>query len=437
MPLLLLGCAGFLSQFDVTALAVALPGIRTGLQLDTADGGWVVDSYSLAFAAALLPAGGLADGWGRRRVLLLGLAVFALASMACALSPSGIILCASRGVQGIGAALLTCATLALVAGLYPQREDRIWAFGWVGTVTGVAMIAGPAGGGAIASWFGWPAIFWINPPICAGLLVGCWLCIDEQERGTASRKGAAAVLLAVVGMTLAVWTLLEGPRRSWNSTLVLVPGAVAILMLLALAERLSRVSMTALVRPGFAWICGLAGLLSIGYWATLVYLPVALSQWFGVTPAMTGLLMLAATAPMLLLPSFGAKIARRRGLGTLFVIGMSVVAIGDLLLWQMAAKPHVLGTIVAMLISGIGCGLINAQMSGGFVAFATPAWASMASAAGITLRQVGYALGVALLGATENAVAPPLAGTFAVAALAAALGIPVACLLVHIGSNES
>jgi len=431
IPVLLLGLAAFLSQFDVTALAVALPTMRDALHLDAADGAWIIDAYSLAFASALLPAGYLADGWGRRRILFAGLGMFAVTSAGCALSVSGGALWAWRAAQGVGAALVTCAALALLAGNYSQREDRLWAFGWMGTIVGLAMIIGPAGGGLLAAWFGWHAIFWVNPPICAFLLVACWLSLDEQRGEIGSRAGAAAILFAVLAIVGVVWSLLEGEHRGWSSGVVVAPGVIGVGLLVALLTRLMRTSFDHYVRPGFISVCALAALLSVAYWATLVYLPLAGSQWFGMNPAQAGVLLLAATAPMLLLPRFGAHLARRHGLGTSFALGLSAIAVGNGLLWHVSGAPNFLGMLAGMALTGSGAGLINAQLSGAFVGLALPEWAGMGSALGITMRQLGYALGVALLGAVANIVATPFALSFATAGGAAIIGIALALRLRH------
>jgi predicted MFS family arabinose efflux permease len=234
------------------------------------------------------------------------------------------------------------------------------------------------------------------------------------------------VLLAVVAMVGIVWSLLEGPHRGWGSALIIAPAAVAILLLLVLKLQLSRLAAHEYVRPAFVSVCALAALLSIGYWATLVYLPLACSRWFGLDPASTGVLMLGATAPMLLLPRCGAPLAQRLGLGTLFACGLTAVVLGDALLWHTSAEPHLPEMLVGMLLAGSGTGLINAQLSGAFVGLAPPDWAGMASAMGITLRQLGYAVGIALLGAMEDVVAPRLAGSFAAAGFAAAIGVFIA-----------
>lgn len=428
-PIVWLGLAGFLSQFDVTALVVALPAIREQLGLSAAGAAWVIDAYSLAFAGALLPAGMLADGWGRRRVLLIGLVVFALASAGCALATTGIALWAWRAGQGVGAALLTCATLALLAGIYKQPEDRLWAFGWTGTVIGTAMIFGPAGGGWLASALGWQSIFWLNPPLCLAIFIACGLGLDEQRGEPVSRAGALPVLAGVVAIVALVWSLLEGGPRGWSEPVIFMPAIVAAVLVAVLLVWTARADRARYVKPGFVPACALAGLLSIAYWSTLAFLPLAASLWFGMDTAQAGALLLAATGPMLLLPRTGARVAQRFGPRVLFVASMGLIAAGDLLLWQTAHAPHFGGFAAGMLLAGCGAGLMNSQLSAAFVAAALPSWAGMASALGITMRQLGYALGVALLGAVATLGNASYAWCFAVAAGIAVAGALLALTL--------
>lgn len=424
-PILWLGLAGFLSQFDVTALVVALPEIRRQLGLSTAGAAWVIDAYSLAFAGALLPAGLLADGWGRRRVLLIGLALFALASAGCALATTGGALWGWRAAQGAGAALLTCATLALLAGIYRQPEDRVWAFGWTGTVLGTAMIFGPAGGGWLAASLGWQAIFWLNPPLCLAIFVAARRGLDEQRGEPASRAGALPVAAGVVAIMALVWSLLEGGQRGWSHPVIAMPAAVGLLLVVALLAWTARADRGRYVKAGFIPACALAGLLSVAYWSTLAFLPLAASLWFGMDTAQAGALLLAATGPMLLLPRAGARLAQRFSAKALFAGSMALVAAGNLLLWQTAQAPGFAGFAGGMLIAGSGAGLMNSQLSAAFVSTALPSWAGMASALGITMRQLGYALGVALLGALAGLRDGSYAWSFA---LAAAVGIAGALL---------
>lgn len=428
-PIIWLGLAGFLSQFDVTALVVALPEIRRQLGLSTAGAAWVIDAYSLAFAGALLPAGLLADSCGRRRILLIGLALFALASAGCALATTGAALWAWRSAQGTGAALLTCATMALLAGIYRRPADHVWAFGWAGTVLGTAMIFGPAGGGWLAASLGWQAIFWLNPPLCFAIFVAGLLGLDEQRGEPASRAGALPVVAGVTSIVGLVWSLLEGGQRGWSHPAVAGPAAIGLLLVVTLLAWVARADRSHYVKPGFIPVSALAGLLSIAYWSTLAVLPSAGSLWFGLNTAQAGVLLLAATGPMLLMPGAGAWLANRWGAKALFAASMALVAAGDLLLWRTAHAPGIAAFVGGMLLAGSGAGLMNSQLSAAFVSTALPSWAGMASALGITMRQLGYALGVALLGAVAGLGSVSYAACFILAAAAGIVGMLLAFAL--------
>ena len=166
-PALLLGMAGFLTNFDVTAVVIALPAVARELGLDVAGYAWVMDAYSLAFTACLLFAGALADRYGRRRALLVGNGIFALASLACGMAWDGPTLLVARALQGIGAAFIVTGGFALIASVYVQTRARTDAFALVGVMSGVAMAFGPTMGGLVSSWIGWRWIFLINLPVCA------------------------------------------------------------------------------------------------------------------------------------------------------------------------------------------------------------------------------------------------------------------------------
>jgi MFS family permease len=159
-----LGLGAFLTLFDVTAVVVAMPGIAKDLGFAVAGAAWVIDAYSLAFTGALLASGALADRFGRRRSMLIGNAVFLVASIACGLATDGPMLLASRVVQGVGAAFMVTGATALIAGAFPNLGQRARAFGMIGVIAGVAMALGPTLGGLLASWFGWRWIFYANIP---------------------------------------------------------------------------------------------------------------------------------------------------------------------------------------------------------------------------------------------------------------------------------
>src|SRR5215510_12730968 len=167
---LALGLGAFLTLFDVTAVVVALPGIAKELDFAVGGAAWVIDAYSLAFTGALLASGALADRFGRRRAMLAGNAMFAVASLLCAVAWDGPSLWLARGVQGIAAAFVITGSFALIAGIYPEPAARARAFGLAGIVSGVAMAIGPTLGGALATWPGWRWIFLANLPVCVATI---------------------------------------------------------------------------------------------------------------------------------------------------------------------------------------------------------------------------------------------------------------------------
>lgn len=166
-PVLVLGLAGFLANFDVTSVVVPLPLIARELGLGVAGYAWVMNAYSLAFTGTLLVAGALADRHGRRKALLGGNIIFVVASVACGLAWNDLSLVLARAAQGFGAAFLVTGGFSLLASTYPDTPSHARAFSWLGVVTGVGMALGPTIGGLVASYAGWRWIFLANIPVCA------------------------------------------------------------------------------------------------------------------------------------------------------------------------------------------------------------------------------------------------------------------------------
>jgi MFS family permease len=190
---------------DTNVVAVSLPSIAHAFHASFAQIEWVVSAYMTAFAACLLPAGALADRFGRRRTLLGGLVLFALASFACGAAPTAAALIAARAVKGVGAALLLTAALAVIAHRFAQGpgRERAWAI-W-GMCMGIATTLAPWIGGAITQWAGWRWIFLMNPPICVALGVGAWIAIDESRDPHARRTDAPGSLLFAASLACGVW----------------------------------------------------------------------------------------------------------------------------------------------------------------------------------------------------------------------------------------
>jgi EmrB/QacA subfamily drug resistance transporter len=405
-PALVLALAGFLTQFDVTAVIVVLPSIGSELGFGISGYAWVMDAYSLAFTAALLASGALADRFGRRLALLTGNAVFAVASLLCTVAWDGPSLWLARGVQGVAAAFVITGSFALIAGLYPQPRARARAFGLAGIVSGVAMAIGPTLGGALATWPGWRWIFLANLPVC---LATIWIVprlVGESRDHTGRRIDLVGIVLLTLALGLVIESLLSAHQSS--SRELASGGAGGVLLALFVWQQRRRaepvLDPVLLRQKAMIAVSLLLITVSVAYWAVLVYLPLFLQRTFGFTIEWTGLVMLAATVPMVVLPPYAGALAPRWGWRRLFATGLAVIALGDAML--AATTLNALGidplwlTLSGMAVIAIGAALVQAQLSGAVVALAPPARAGMASALTIVMRQGGFAVGIAGLGAT-------------------------------------
>ena len=408
-PLIAACVSGFLFQFDLTALSAALPDIASSLSARVADQAWVIDVYSLALIFALPLAGPVADRYGRRRALMTGTILFALASVLCATATTLFGLLAWRVLQGISSAALTASASALLAAAYPGPR-RAWAFGIWGTVTGASMVAGPPLGALIAAVLGWSWVFWINIPICVALvLLTGQTASDQALSGTyAPLDWAGPATLALCVGSLA-FLMLAGHGTTGLGVIpmpVVLGGCIIALALFIRVERRH-------VAPAFAFalfgssrfvamcLVPIAG--SIGFWALLVHLPQMARGPMALSPAAAGFLLTALTVPMFLLPSVGAKLAAKLPARWYFAGGLGIVGGADLLL-ALAARdlgaPLAIWAVVgALLIGGSGCAVFNAQITAAAVSAVPPDRAATASAICVTMRQIGFAFGIALIGA--------------------------------------
>jgi EmrB/QacA subfamily drug resistance transporter len=422
LPTLIAACvSGFLFQFDLTALSAALPDMATSLSVQVADQAWIINVYSLALIFALPLAGPMADRYGRRELFIAGTVLFALASLMCAMTTTLASLLAWRVLQGIAGATLTVSTAALVAAAYPGPR-RAWAFGILGTVVGASMVVGPPLGALIASTLGWPWVFWINLPICAALL----LLARRIAREPAPTKppapldwaGPAALALCIGSLA---FLMLAGDEAAgfsamlmWTAIFVCI-SALAFFIVIERRHIAPAFDLSLFGSPRFVAMCLVPIAGSIGYWALLVHLPQMARGSMALSPAATGLLLTALTIPMFLLPSLGAKLAAKLPTHWFFAGGLAIVGGADLLLSLVAldlsaplAKWAVVG---ALLISGTGCALFNSQITSAAVSAVPPDHAATATAICVTMRQIGFAFGIALIGALIQRNDPPAYST--------------------------
>ncbi|UPJ53929.1 MFS transporter [Bradyrhizobium sp. 200] len=414
-----------------------MPAIAKDLGFGVAGFAWIIDAYSLAFTGALLAAGALADRFGRRRSMLGGNAVFLLASIGCGIATSGPTLFAARVLQGAGAAFMVTGALALVAGAFPSAGQRTRAFGIMGVISGVAMALGPTLGSFLASWFGWRWIFLANIPFCVALALAVPRLVAETKDPKGRPLDPVGVALLTMSLGLAIDTLLRHDASLVTRTACLVGSATGAMLFGWHQWR----SPHPLLDPRVFATSAMAGVgalltaIQFGYWAVLVYLPLFLNTGLRVSMEVAGVALLAATLPMLLVPPIGGRLATYHGWKHLFTIAFGIIALGDvsLVISALSETPstRLVATVVGMLTIGIGAALANPQLSAVAIALAPPAQAGMASAVMMIVRQGGFAISIAvlgaLLGATDDVAA--FAKPFTLAASAALLGMTAALML--------
>jgi len=401
--LLAVALATFMTYLDNNIVNVALPAIQRDLHLTTSGLEWIVSGYILVFAGLLLAGGRLADAFGRRRLFLIGLAVFTGASLAAGLAGSAGVLVAARAVQGLGAALVTPTTLAIISAAYPRSRERAAAVGiWAG-VGAVALAVGPLIGGVLAQHASWGWIFEINVPVgIATLLLGGW-AITESREPVRRRLDVPGLLLTTVALTALTWALIEGAPRGWTSALVL--GALAVAAVAGLAfvavEQRSADPMVAValfrdrvfsggIVAMMLWAFGLFGI----YFFTSLYLQGVL----GFSPTEAGLAFL----PMALCMVTGAVLSERiaRALGAARVVGgaMLLMGIGIATVSLLGADASYLALMPSFVVIGIGGGLTT-PLTATILGAMPGNRAGVASGLFNASREVAGLLGITVIGA--------------------------------------
>lgn len=393
-----------LIMLDANVVAVSLPTIARSLGASFADIEWVVSAYVLPFAALLLAAGSYADRHGRKRTILIGLAVFAFASGLCGLTHSALTLNLARALQGIGASLLLTAALAAINHAFIGQE-RARAYAFWGACIGIAITSGPILGGAITSFFGWRWIFLVNLPLCAALFVASIVVLDESRDHEAKNLDVAGILILSSGLFLLIWALIDGNSIGWGAPAILwrlatATGLLISFVVVEVRQARPMVDLALFAQPSFLGsafaMLGYAG----GAQVMIFYLPMYLQNAYGLAPATAGLAMIPFALPMFLTPRLGGRLAKNYSGRALLTFGLMTTLLGNLLLYGFAhAGMSYPAFLIGMLVAGVGAGLLNGETAKVMQGAVPAQRAGMASGLASTTRFVGLLLGVAGFGA--------------------------------------
>ncbi len=392
---------------DNTVLSVAIPSLTEELDASTSDIQWMINAYSLVQSGLLLTAGSSADRYGRKKMLMAGLALFGAGSLVAAFAQTSAQLIAARAGMGVGGALLMTTTLAVVMQIFDDSE-RVKAIGVWSTVSSLGFAAGPLLGGFMLNHFWWGSIFLINLPVALLGLVAVAKLVPESKNPQGDRPDLLGALLSTIGMASVVYAIISGPEHGWTSAQVGVAAAVGVLVLGAFALWELRIPYPMLDMHFFRnqrFVGAVAGaiLVAFGLSGSLFLLTQHLQFVLGYEPLEAGLRTapLAVTIVALNLSGLGAKLHAKLGTPVTILTGMSGLAAGLAVIALLGGDDYN-GMLAGLVVMGAGIAIAMPAMANAIMSAIPVEKAGVGAGVNGTLAEFGNGLGVAVLGAVLN-----------------------------------
>src|SRR5580700_5179790 len=405
-PLILVALllAAFLVNLDTTLVNVALPALTRDLHATTTQLQWVVDAYNLVFAALLLTFGSLSDRFGRKGMLLAGLAVVGAASLAGGFTTSPSELIAARAVMGLGAAMTFPATLSLLTNVFTERRER------AGAIAGVAIALGPIVGGWLLQSFSWGSIFIAMAPVAALAVAGVAIAVPASKSPDAARPDVPGLVLSSAMMALVVFTIIEAPAYGWTSARSLAGFAVSAVLLAAFiaAERRAAHPMLDVRLFRNMRFSAASGAVTVSFFTLLGFI-FLITQYFqfvrGYSALSAGVRLLPVALAVAVGSVAGTQLAVRAG--TKLIVTIGLVAMAAFYGWVAATTSATLSySVIAaqMVLYGLGMGLTSAPATEAIMGAISRSKAGVGSAVNDSTRLVGGTLGVAVIGSVYASV---------------------------------
>src|SRR5262245_50078443 len=395
--------ATMMLMLDISVINTALSEIADGLDTGLNGLQWVVDAYTIPLAATVLTAGAIADRLGRRRLFLLGLAIFTASSALCGTAGTIGVLVAARAVQGLGASMMFATALALISQVTPDREARGKALAAYGAAIGASFALGPFIGGSLTDLFGWRAIFLINVPIGAAVMWITYRRVAEGRDPTPRRVDLPGQVTLISGLFLLVLALLRGNEDGWGSTGIVaaLAGAAALLIAFVVVEARSREPMlplSLLSQRRFAGPQVAVFAIASSFFAVFLYLTLYLQTVLGMSPIETGLVYLPGTFLVFVVSGMTAQIGARFAAAKIASLGLALVAAGLAGMLIIGVDSSWTALLPGLLVTSLGTGLFNPTGSALALNALPDEQSGLAAGANDTFRQAGVAVGIAALG---------------------------------------
>src|ERR1700761_6865340 len=392
---------------DNTILNTALPTLARVLHAGTSSLQWITDAYTLCFAGLLIPAGALGDRYGRRRSLVGGLAVFALGSTLAAFASGSGVLIAARVVMGLGAAFVMPATLSILNAVFPPKERPQAIAAW-SAVTGAGVLIGPTLGGLLLAHFWWGSVFLINVPLAAVALIGVLLIVPETAEPSRQRFDLPGVVLIAGSLFALVDAIIEAPDRGWTGPVTLAEGlgglaALAVFVWWELRTRNPLIDLRVVRARAFSAAAGSVTVIFFALFGGLFVLTQYLQLVLGYSPLSAGIRALPFALATAAVSPISPVLAKRFGTHRIIPAGMVLMGIGLLDFSTAGVHTGYPALAVAVAIMGAGMGLVMAPASNTIMTTVPAHQAGAGSAINDTIREVGGALGVAIVGSLAAA----------------------------------
>jgi EmrB/QacA subfamily drug resistance transporter len=394
----------FMIMLDNTVVNVALPTMEKDLHVTLASLEWVVIAYALTFAALLITGGKLADLYGRRRIFVVGLAVFTLSSLACGLAPSAGFLIGARAVQGVGAALMNPATLSIIVATFPPRQ-RGQAIGiWAG-VSALALAIGPLGGGLIVENLNWNWIFFVNVPVGVLGIAVSQFAIRESRDTSHEQSIDLPGLLTSAGFLFSLsYALVEGNSHGWTSPEILGLFATAAVLLVAFIvlekrQRLAMLDLSLFKIGAFTGANVVAMLVSLSMFGVFFFVSLYIQNILGYSATQAGAAFLPMVSLIILIAPLSGRLSDRIGSRWLMGGGMTLVGLSLLLYERVTVHSDFWTLLPSMILGGVGMAMTMSPMTSAAMGAVPVDKAGVGSGVLNSFRQVGGSLGIAVMGA--------------------------------------
>ena len=436
----------FMIMLDNTVVNVALPSIQRDLGVGLSELEWIVTGYALTFAALMLTGGKLADLLGRRLIFITGLAIFSGSSLACGLADSGDVLIGARIVQGIGAALMNPATLSIISATFPPSQRGMAIGIWAG-VSALALAIGPLVGGLITEHIDWSWIFFINVPVGVIAIAASFLLIREsRDESEEQRLDLPGLLASGLGLFALTYALIEANTYGWTSGRILGSFVVAVVALasfvgLELRQRLPMLDLSLFRSGTFAGSNLVVLLVAFSMFGVFFFVSLYMQNIVGYSAVQAGAAFLPMTVLIILVAPIAGRASDRFGSRWLLTVGMTLIGAQLLYFSRLSADESFWSLLPGLLTGGLGMSLTMTPSAAAAVRAVPVDKSGVGSAVLNTARQVGGALGIAMMGAimahaaggrrTPAAFMDGFSTALLVAAAVAVTGAVVAAALVR------